>query len=137
MRDVTAGLRRAVGMARRAGVAKAQIILDPGIGFGKSVSQNYELLARLPELARLGFPLLVGTSRKEFIGRALGGRSGKRTTLGHGGDRHGEYPWRRAYRSRSRHRRNGPSRARRRCYIESRLANCRLRHPHDAQCYFA
>jgi dihydropteroate synthase len=74
MRDVTAGLRRAVGMARRAGVAKAQIILDPGIGFGKSFSQNYELLARLPELAGLGFPLLVGTSRKEFIGRALGGR---------------------------------------------------------------
>src|ERR1700730_3719847 len=74
MRDVTAGLRRAVGMARRAGVAKAQIILDPGIGFGKSFSQNYELIARLPELAGLGFPLLVGTSRKEFIGRALGGR---------------------------------------------------------------
>lgn len=73
MRDVTAGLRRAVGKAHRAGVANEQIILDPGIGFGKSVSQNYELLARLPELARLGFPLLVGTSRKEFIGRALGG----------------------------------------------------------------
>ena len=72
MRDVTAGLRRAVGLARRAGIPKSQIILDPGIGFGKSSSQNYELLARLPEVARLGFPLLVGPSRKEFIGRMLG-----------------------------------------------------------------
>jgi dihydropteroate synthase len=73
LRDVTRGLRKAVAIARRAGVAKSQIILDPGIGFGKSSEQNYELLARLPELARLGYPLLVGTSRKSFIGRALGG----------------------------------------------------------------
>jgi dihydropteroate synthase len=71
MRDVASGLRRAVALARRAGVPKTQIILDPGLGFGKSYPQNYELLARLPELARLGFPLLVGTSRKSFIGRAL------------------------------------------------------------------
>jgi dihydropteroate synthase len=54
-------------------VAKSQIILDPGIGFGKSTEQNFELLTRLPELARLGFPLLVGTSRKKFIGQVLGG----------------------------------------------------------------
>jgi|ERR1700675_1076344 len=73
MRDVTAGLRRAAALASRAGVLKSQIILDPGMGFGKSPRQNYELLARLPELARLGFPLLVGTSRKSFVGRALGG----------------------------------------------------------------
>jgi len=73
LRDVTAGLRRAVGLARQAGIPKSQIILDPGIGFGKSSFQNYQLLARLPEVARLGFPLLVGTSRKEFIGRMLGG----------------------------------------------------------------
>jgi len=73
MRDVSAGLRRAAAAAMRAGVTKQQIILDPGIGFGKSYAQNFELLARLPELARLGFPLLVGTSRKTFIGRALGG----------------------------------------------------------------
>jgi len=49
------------------------VILDPGIGFGKSTEQNCELLARLPELARLGCPLLVGTSRKTFIGKLLGG----------------------------------------------------------------
>jgi dihydropteroate synthase len=71
VRDVISGLRKAVALARRLGLAKSQIILDPGIGFGKSYSQNFELLARLPELARLGFPLLIGTSRKSFIGRAL------------------------------------------------------------------
>lgn len=73
LRDVTSGLRRAVAMARRAGITKSQIVLDPGIGFGKSTEQNYELLARLAELARLGFPLMVGTSRKGFIGKTLGG----------------------------------------------------------------
>jgi dihydropteroate synthase len=72
MRDVASSLRHAVAVARRAGVAKSQIILDPGIGFGKSTAQNFELLARLPELARLGFPLMVGTSRKGFIGKVLG-----------------------------------------------------------------
>ena len=71
IRDVIPGLRRAATIAQRAGVAKSQIILDPGIGFGKSYPQNYELLARLPELARLGYPVLIGTSRKGFIGRAL------------------------------------------------------------------
>jgi dihydropteroate synthase len=71
LRDVTRGLRHAVTIARQAGVAKSQIILDPGIGFGKSYAQNCELLARLPELARLGLPILVGPSRKSFIGRVL------------------------------------------------------------------
>jgi dihydropteroate synthase len=77
MRDVVAGLRTAVGVARSARVPKSQIILDPGIGFGKSDGQNFEILARLPELAKLGFPIMVGTSRKGFIGRALGGASAK------------------------------------------------------------
>jgi dihydropteroate synthase len=72
MRDVRSGLQAAVGRARKAGIPKSQIILDPGIGFGKSYEQNCELLARLPELARLGYPLLVGTSRKAFIGAILG-----------------------------------------------------------------
>jgi dihydropteroate synthase len=71
LRDVEKGLRHAVALARRAGVTKSQIVLDPGIGFGKSYEQNCELLARLPELARLGYPLLVGTSRKSFIGKVL------------------------------------------------------------------
>jgi dihydropteroate synthase len=78
--DVTRGLRHAVAISRRAGVAKSQIILDPGIGFGKSYAQNCELLARLPELARLGLPILVGPSRKSFIGRVL--KSESRTPPG-------------------------------------------------------
>lgn len=71
LRDVTSGLQKSAALARRAGVKKSQIILDPGIGFGKSFAQNYELLARLPELAKLGYPLLVGTSRKGFLGATL------------------------------------------------------------------
>ncbi len=71
LRDVTSGLRAAVARARKAGLSRAQLILDPGIGFGKSFSQNYELLARLPELARLSCPLLMGTSRKTFIGATV------------------------------------------------------------------
>jgi len=68
LKDVSDGLRESVAVARRAGVRKSQIILDPGIGFGKSFAQNYELLAKLPSLARLGYPLMVGTSRKGFLG---------------------------------------------------------------------
>lgn len=71
IRDVTAALRRSIALARSAGVSKSQIILDPGIGFGKSDSQNYELLANLLTLAKLGYPLLIGTSRKAFLGRTL------------------------------------------------------------------
>src|SRR5690349_18045749 len=76
LRDVTQGLRKSISIARKAGVPKSQIILDPGIGFGKSFAQNYELLKRLPELAKLGYPLLVGTSRKGFLGATLA-RDGK------------------------------------------------------------
>jgi dihydropteroate synthase len=71
VRDVLAGLRRSIALARDSGIPKSQIIIDPGIGFGKNYSQNFELLARLPEIARLGFPLLIGTSRKSFISQAL------------------------------------------------------------------
>ncbi len=74
LNNVTTVLRHSVAVAARAGIARSQIVLDPGIGFGKSYAQDYELIARLPEIARLGFPLLVGTSRKKFIGRALGGK---------------------------------------------------------------
>jgi dihydropteroate synthase len=71
MKDVMQGLRRSVAAARKAGVAKSQIFLDPGIGFGKSYAQNYELLQKLSQLAKLGYPLLVGTSRKGFLGATL------------------------------------------------------------------
>jgi dihydropteroate synthase len=64
-------------VARRAaciatGIGQEQICLDPGIGFGKTESHNLTLLARLPELVELGSPLLLGLSRKSFIGRILG-----------------------------------------------------------------
>ena len=49
-----------------------RVVLDPGLGFGKSVSQNYELLARTSEIAALGFPVLVGASRKSFLGSVSG-----------------------------------------------------------------
>ncbi len=71
MRDVKVGVRRSIAVARGASVAKSQIIVDPGIGFGKSFAQNYELIRGLGELAKLGYPLLVGSSRKGFIGRTL------------------------------------------------------------------
>jgi dihydropteroate synthase len=71
IRDVMTGLRDALARAMRAGLAKSQVLLDPGIGFGKSHEQNFEILARLPEFARLGCPIVVGTSRKAFLGKAL------------------------------------------------------------------
>jgi dihydropteroate synthase len=74
--DVLQGLRKSVAIARKVGVAKSQIILDPGIGFGKSFAQNYGVLQKLPQLAKLGYPLLVGTSRKGFLGATLA-RNGK------------------------------------------------------------
>jgi dihydropteroate synthase len=76
VKDVLNGLRDSVATARRAGVRASEIILDPGIGFGKSFAQNYELLAKLPAIAKLGYPLLVGTSRKGFLGATLA-RNGK------------------------------------------------------------
>ncbi|MFZ3364337.1 MAG: dihydropteroate synthase, partial [Candidatus Acidiferrales bacterium] len=72
MSDVTRGLREALRRAKQAGIERSQILLDPGIGFGKNYRQNFEILVRLPELARLGYPMVVGTSRKAFIGAALG-----------------------------------------------------------------
>lgn len=69
--DVIAGLRRIAGIARAAGILHQNIILDPGIGFGKTADHNLELLRRLPELRALGYPLLLGVSRKSTIGRVL------------------------------------------------------------------
>jgi dihydropteroate synthase len=71
MRDVMSGLREALARAKREGLAKSQLLLDPGIGFGKKHEQNFEILARLPEFARLGCPIVIGTSRKAFLGKAL------------------------------------------------------------------
>jgi dihydropteroate synthase len=74
MRDIAQGLRASIARARQARISEAKILLDPGIGFGKKYKQSFEVLGQLPALARLGYPLVVGVSRKSFIGWALGGK---------------------------------------------------------------
>ena len=69
--DIKRELLESVALARAAGVRDENIILDPGIGFGKTVEQNLELLNRCGEMRELGYPLLVGPSRKSFIGYTL------------------------------------------------------------------
>ena len=69
--EVRTFLAERVAFAEARGVKKSQIAVDPGIGFGKTVEQNLQLLARLGELTALGCPVLVGTSRKSFIGKVL------------------------------------------------------------------
>ena len=70
--EVAAHLRDRAAAATAAGVAPHRILLDPGIGFGKDVNHNLELLRRLRELTSLGHPLVLGTSRKGFLGRIAG-----------------------------------------------------------------
>jgi dihydropteroate synthase len=67
MADVAAFFARSLEIAAKAGIAPGQIVLDPGIGFGKTHEQSMTVLARLDELASFGLPLLVGASRKRFI----------------------------------------------------------------------
>jgi dihydropteroate synthase len=69
--EVRSELAAAMARARGCGVDEAQLVLDPGLGFGKTVEQNLALVGRLQELAELGRPLLVGASRKSFLGRAV------------------------------------------------------------------
>lgn len=72
--DVLAFLEAAIRRAEAAGIPREHILLDPGIGFGKTFEHNLFLLRRLNELRVLGLPLLVGTSRKGFLGRLAGGK---------------------------------------------------------------
>lgn len=76
--DITSFLRNSLQLAESAGIEPSKIVIDPGIGFGKSVQGNLEILRKLPELSVLGFPILVGTSHKSFIGHALGRPDGDR-----------------------------------------------------------
>ncbi|MCD6518947.1 MAG: dihydropteroate synthase [Anaerolineae bacterium] len=71
MADILRELRQLVAQALQFGIAPEQIIIDPGIGFGKTVEQNLQLLNHLDELRVLGFPILLGPSRKSFIGYTL------------------------------------------------------------------
>jgi len=65
--DISAFFSRSLDIAARAGIARQNIVLDPGIGFGKTPEQSLTAIARLPELRSFGLPLLVGASRKRFI----------------------------------------------------------------------
>jgi len=76
--DVKAFLEERVGFAVAAGVAEERIVLDPGIGFGKTMEHNLELLRRLDEIVALGRPVLIGVSRKTFLGRITGRDVGER-----------------------------------------------------------
>ena len=71
LEDIKRELLESVSLAHKAGIADEHIILDPGIGFGKSVEQNLELVDRLGEIRALGYPVLLGPSRKSFIGYTL------------------------------------------------------------------
>ena len=70
-KEVGIELQSRIDAALSAGVAKGKIIIDPGLGFAKDMSQNWKLVARLDELQKLGYPILVGASRKRFIAGAL------------------------------------------------------------------
>ena len=69
--EVCVELRRRIDAAQAAGIRPAQLIVDPGLGFAKDSSQSWTLLRRLDELQRLGYPVLVGASRKRFLGQLL------------------------------------------------------------------
>jgi dihydropteroate synthase len=71
MTDIISFLRESAAIARRAGIKDEQIVLDPGIGFGKKPHQNLEVMRRLKELSVLDLPILMGTSRKSTIGKVL------------------------------------------------------------------
>jgi dihydropteroate synthase len=71
MDEVITDLKRSIAMAEKVGVISRNIIIDPGIGFGKTLEQNLEIIRRLAELKPLGKPILLGTSRKSMIGFVL------------------------------------------------------------------
>lgn len=71
LEDIDIWAEEAVARAKRCGVSSEKIVLDPGIGFGKTAAQNMEIIVNIPRLALAGFPILVGTSRKSFIGAIL------------------------------------------------------------------
>ena len=78
MSAIAASLRESMTRALEAGVPSERVIVDPGIGFGKTAEQNLVVLRRLGELRRLGQPILVGTSRKSFLGKLFGQSPGER-----------------------------------------------------------
>lgn len=80
--DIADFLLNSAETAMAAGVPRDRIIIDPGIGFGKTTPQNLEIIRRLDEFCRLGFPVCLGTSRKSFIGEILGGAPAGQRLIG-------------------------------------------------------
>ena len=80
--DVKAFLAARLEFAVREGIGERRVLLDPGIGFGKTVAHNLELLRRLDELSELGRPIVIGTSRKSFLGRIAGERGDRERLAG-------------------------------------------------------
>lgn len=80
--EVRDALRDRLGAAAAAGVCEHQVVLDPGLGFGKTAAHNWALLRALPELTALRRPVLVGASRKGFLGELLAGPDGRRAPAG-------------------------------------------------------
>jgi dihydropteroate synthase len=70
-KDVASDLSKQIELAKAQGVKQSQIVIDPGLGFAKDLKQNWELVARLDELETLGYPILIGASRKRFIAGAI------------------------------------------------------------------
>jgi len=69
--DVQQELQESIDLAHDAGIADSQIIIDPGLGFGKTVSQSVLLLHKLDQFKQMGYPILIGPSRKSFVGYTL------------------------------------------------------------------
>jgi dihydropteroate synthase len=82
MGEVVEFLRERIAVAKQAGINEAKILLDPGIGFGKTMPHNLELIRRQRELLSLGRPTVIGTSRKGFIGRITGETEPSKRLLG-------------------------------------------------------
>ena len=79
MYEIESELRDRIAYAISHGIEEEQILLDPGIGFGKRISDNLRILRELPKFAAMGFPVVVGASRKGFVGAVVGGEEGTLT----------------------------------------------------------
>ncbi|MGN9842978.1 dihydropteroate synthase [Nonomuraea sp. H19] len=84
--EVREELSKRVDLVLAEGVSEEQIVLDPGLGFAKNAEHNWALLAGIPQLAELGYPLLIGASRKRFLGRLLAGPDGTPRTFSRSDD---------------------------------------------------
>jgi dihydropteroate synthase len=78
MGEITSHLKNTSEKAIKAGIDKESLVIDPGIGFGKTAEDNYSIIKKLSELKVLGFPIMIGPSRKSFIGKVVGGEPHER-----------------------------------------------------------